>query len=438
MSDCVKPKCPESTKVCPSVCQPGFNCTLSVIDSLCQCPLASCVKVTFDTNDGDSNAGNNKKSSKGSIVGPVVGGLAGVLAVAAVIFFVLRRRRKNRQRMQLRRETMMSSTDDSLESYSKRWTSGAGDRSSQRDVIQIAYIPSMISESSIQLPERSTQGGTRSPFVISLIDDSIPQNKHDSVASILDEAVVMGVTTKATPQVMKLQTIKQTNNELIQRSNSLHTSNSIKRTNSQRHLASVKLNAKGGYSRNRRQQNNPSPLGGDGGRSDNDDEDESDKDERSKSGRRPSSTLSDNNPFLSNAEKAKGASGFQPVVATTSATSSSSSSSRNPFLSPMESGEISLSLATGTTTVASSKSIPDLQDSHELYSPFDPEMMMHSTRLTPWANNNNNDGGGGGASRESTFSTASDARSSTRGDGEEIMIFWGGTHSNRSSKASDM
>ncbi|KAG0022189.1 hypothetical protein BGZ82_011085 [Podila clonocystis] len=393
----VQPNCPESSRVCSPVCKSGFSCSLNVIDALCQCPVANCTKVNFDTGD----SGTKQPASSGSIVGPIVGGIAGLVVVAAIAVLVIRRKRKRHHL----RDTM-ENPDHSIETFSKRWTS-PGDRSSHRDVIQIAYIPSMISERSIQLPEQS-QGGTRSPFVISLIDDS--PNKHDSVAShmsgILDEAVVMDVTAKATPQVMKLQTIKQTNTELIQRSNSLHTSNSIKRSNSC-NVASVKLNSKGGYSRNRRQQN-PSPLGAQSGDDDYSD-DEAIYKGNSDNHKRPLSTLSDNNPFLSMEERSRSTDDF-------------SISTRNPFESPLESEFSSVPLT--STTARSSTIIPDSRQSLE-YSPFDPP-----ARLTPWAND--------GPSRDSTFSTASDARSSTRGDGEEIMIFWGGSHTNRNSKVSGM
>ncbi|KAF9205140.1 hypothetical protein BGZ59_000667 [Podila verticillata] len=395
----VQPTCPESSRVCSPVCKSGFSCTLNVIDALCQCPVASCTQVNFDTGDSGTS---NKTPSSSSIVGPVVGAIAGLAVVAAIVVLVIRRKRK--RRIHLQRDSDMN-PDDSIESFSKRWTS-PGDRSSQRDVIQIAYIPSMISERSIQLPEQSQGGGgTRSPFVISLIDDS--PNKHNSVAShmsgILDEAVVMGVTAKATPQVMKLQTIKQTNTDLIQRSNSLHTSNSIKRSNSQRHLASVKLSNKGGYSRNRRQ--NPSPLG-----AQSDDDSEDDKENKESDHARPLSTSSVDNPFLSLEER------------TNRSTGDLSISTRNPFESPLESEFSNIT----STTALSSTIIPDSRQSLG-YSPVDLNMPV---RLTPWAND--------GPSRDSTFSTASDARSSTRGDGEEIMIFWGGNHTNRNSKASDI
>ncbi|KAF9326858.1 hypothetical protein BG006_009757 [Podila minutissima] len=365
----VQPTCPESSRVCSPVCKSGFSCTLNVIDAPCQCPIASCTKVTFDTGD----SGTTQPDSSGSIVGPIVGGIAGLAVVAAIVVLVIRRKRKRHHL----RKTMVD-PDDSIESFSKRWTI-PGDRSS-----------------------------TRSPFVISLIDDS--PNKHDSVAShmsgILDEAVVMDVTAKATPQVMKLHTIKQTNTELIQRSNTLHTSNSIKRSNS-RNVASVKLNSKGGYSRNRQQQN-PSPLGA---QSDDDDDsnDDTENKDNNDSHERPLSTMSDNNPFLSIEERSKSA-------------DDCSISTRNPFESPRETEFSSVSLS--STTARGSTIIPDSRQSLE-YSPFHPP-----ARLTPWAND--------GPSRDSTLSTASDARSSTRGDGEEIMIFWGGSHTNRNSKASDM
>ncbi|KAF9982947.1 hypothetical protein BGZ75_005583 [Mortierella antarctica] len=118
----------------------------------------------------------------------------------------------------------------------------------QKDLIRIAYVPSSNNEKPIQLPELAAQASKApsAPFMHSFMDDG--RNKHDSVAStcstaVLDEAVVMAVTSKATPQLLRLHNIKANNSEMIQRSNTLHSSNSIKRTQSQRRQAQAKRSA---------------------------------------------------------------------------------------------------------------------------------------------------------------------------------------------------
>lgn len=113
----VQPTCPESSRVCSPVCKSGFSCTLNVIDALCQCPVASCTQVNFDTGDSGTS---NKTPSSSSIVGPVVGAIAGLAVVAAIVVLVIRRKRK--RRIHLQRDSDMD-PDDSIESFSKRWTS---------------------------------------------------------------------------------------------------------------------------------------------------------------------------------------------------------------------------------------------------------------------------------------------------------------------------
>ncbi|KAI7818132.1 hypothetical protein BC939DRAFT_299345 [Gamsiella multidivaricata] len=227
---CAIPTCPE--KVCPE-CKPGYTCSLSVIDSTCKCPIASCVKIPFDTGVDNGSDTNTESASSGSVIGPVLGAIAGLGVVALIAFFVIRRGQRRRRKEAM----MMLGQDDSLDSFSKRWHSSNGDLSG-KDVIRIAYIPSMIGDSPVVTPEATVQrGGVLKQNFSPLQDED--RNKHDSMAS-LDEAVVMAVTTKATPQVMKLNTIKTTQADLIQRSNTLHSTNSIKRSQSQRHQENKK------------------------------------------------------------------------------------------------------------------------------------------------------------------------------------------------------
>ncbi|KAF8933089.1 hypothetical protein BGZ58_006586 [Dissophora ornata] len=310
----------------------------------------------------------------------------------------------------------MLGQDDSLDSFSKRWNSTTSDPTG-KDVIRIAYIPSMIGDSPIVTPESSVQhGGVLKPNFMSLRSEE--RNKHDSMAS-LDEAVVMAVTTNATPQVMKLNTIKATQSDLIQRSNTLHSSNSIKRSQSQRRFA------------NKGSGKNPSPLGGPQSGTDSDMENSDVEGVTSAVRVRKASATSagsDNdheaNPFMTDAEKADNTHGNY-------ATNIKSSRLSNPFLSPSESKALTLNLNSSETSFFSSQletpmsdrtmfsSIPLTLTDHQ----GDPlsDLAEGGVKLRPWASSS-----GPTALRDSTFSTISDSRSSTRGDGEEIMIFWDG------------
>ncbi|KAG0243046.1 hypothetical protein BGX31_011281 [Mortierella sp. GBA43] len=274
--------------------------------------------------------------------------------------------------------------------------------SSGKDVIQIAYIPSVIGETPVMSPEPTMQhGGVLKPNFTSLKDEE--RNKHDSVSS-LDEAVVMAVTTKATPQVMKLNAIKATQSDLIQRSNTLHSSNSVKRSKSQRKLAN--------------KDRNPSPLASaqpeDGPDNDSDMESPSEDDE--------------GNPFMTEAElaTATNVSSYTNDTHDSSVTRAPSPYSNNPFLSLAETKAMShVTSPPGTpmseTTVFASVPI-SLED--QQYDPL-ADLAGGGVRLRPWATS------GPTAMRDSTFSTMSDGRS-TRGDGEEIMIFWDGSRDSRS------
>ncbi|KAG0319043.1 hypothetical protein BGZ99_005335 [Dissophora globulifera] len=466
------PTCATSTcpaRVCAPACKSGYQCQLPVIDSACQCPVASCARIVFDTGADNGNGDTNTATGKSSVVGPVVGAIAGLGVVALVAFFVIRRRQRQRRRQEALR---MLGQDDSLDSFSKRWSSSNTD-SIGKDVIRIAYIPSIIGDSPVATPESSVQhGGVLKHSFSALVEQE--RNKHDSVSS-LDEAVVMAVTTKATPQVMKLNTIKATQSDLIQRSNTLHSSNSIKRSESRQRVANSN-------SRNA----TPSPLGPKNAYMDgtDSDSDESDIDgartvvgETTGIGGRKLSTRSgrsyhdsgennNNNPFMSESEKKTNATNASLHTNHThdGATLKSFSRLSNPFLSAAESKAVSQSsnpslmsldeslMGTGTmvsdssavfTTIPlTSSTTPTAADGRQNYhgqdlSEYDPlaDLMGGGVNLRPWANGGNQGSGSGSMTRDSTFSTMSDARSSTRGDGEEIMIFWDG---NRNSKASNL
>ncbi|KAF9915314.1 hypothetical protein BX616_006432 [Lobosporangium transversale] len=440
------PTCNASDKLCP-VCKEGEICRLSVIEASYQCPKAECIKLSFDTGADNDEDGNTPDSSSGgsSALAPILGVIAGLGFIALIAFFVIRRRQR-------RKRAMMLGQDDSLDSFSsKRWdsTGSAG----HKDVIRIAYIPSMISDSSIATPEPSVQtGGVLKPDFTSLREDQ-DRNKHDSLAS-LDEAVVMAVTAKATPQVMKLNTIKSSQTDLIQRSNVLHTTNSIKRSQSQRRLADVKANGS--------TKATSSPLR-DEQYDDEDDSDQETVEDHKVATKKPSvgpmsERNNQDNPFMTEAELAVASTKASCTDNTRSNDNNdndnrSTTRSSNPFLSIAESTVVGSSTGPNTpmspsfTNYSSRPETPMSPMSETTTTAFTSGPINHSGRLMnegagsyddplaglptpnlrPWASSS-----GTGPMRDSTFSTMSDSRSSTRGDGEEIMIFWDGQ---RDSKA---
>ncbi|KAG0295625.1 hypothetical protein BGZ96_011335 [Linnemannia gamsii] len=474
---CPKPTCSPN---CPS-CATGFNCRADVISNICECPTASCVKIGFNIGAGNGDD-DNESDSKPSLIGPIIGAIAGLAAIACIAFFVIRKRRQKRRRSSV----LMLGQDDSIDSFSKRWNPSSGSEfAGHKDVIRIAYIPSMIGDSPGGRPESSALPAPQRQFA-SLRGDG--RNKHDSVGSVgshmsavLDEAVVMAVTTKATPQVMNFKTIKANQSDLIQRSNTLHSTNSIKRSTSQRRIADAKnttnTTTAGGH-------RTPSPLAGGGGSGRThvlSDSDDNDSDPERSSGTSVAQTAhmkrqsavkqnlmdSDNNPFMSPSELLASGSAL-PSPSGSSVTrhnddtlvsrkgSTSPYRTSNPFISQSESATLIPGLGSDTyaassnrfSTVSSSShpspalsasstfaSIPIrlggdiVHDSNDPLSPF--ADLAGGSNLRPWMSS------GTPALRDSTFSTMSDARSSTRGDGEEIMIFWGGQH-NRDSKASNI
>ncbi|KAG0320243.1 hypothetical protein BGZ97_000394 [Linnemannia gamsii] len=453
-----------------------------VITNICQCPSASCVKIGFDIGAGNGDD-DSDSSSTPSLIGPIIGAIAGLAAIACIAFFVIRKRRQKKRRSSV----LMLGQDDSNDSFSKRWNPSSGSEfAGHKDVIRIAYIPSMIGDSPAGRPGSSALPAPQPQFASLRNGD---RNKHDSVGSVgshmsavLDEAVVMAVTTKATPQVMNFNAIKASQSDLIQRSNTLHSTNSIKRSTSQRRIADAKKNTTNTTTAG--VQRTPSPLAG-GARSGSthvlSDSDENDSDPESSNGTSVTQTAhmkrrsaekqnlmdSNNNPFMSPSELLTSGSAL-PSPSGTSVTrhnedtlvsrkgSTSPYRTSNPFMSQSESATLIPGLSPDThaassnrfSTVSSSShpspalsasstfaSIPIrlggdiIDDSNDPLSPF--ADLAGGSNLRPWMSS------GTPALRDSTFSTMSDARSSTRGDGEEIMIFWGGQH-NRDSKASNI
>ncbi|KAG0329590.1 hypothetical protein BG004_002300 [Podila humilis] len=263
--------------VCNPICKQGYQCVLSVIDDLCECPVAKCVKP-FDTGSGDSGTkkptpsasststsslaptptssdNNNNNQEKKSVVGPVLGAVFGLVALALIAFFLLRRHRRRRH---TNAEQLMShegaegaedDNDNDLSYHqhhqhsmdSKEWYEH-GD-TANREVIRIAYIPRTGSEASLPMSEQLADLGAPQAAFRTMTDEN--RNKHDSMASTvstgtLDQAIKMAVKSVATPHLVRLNTIKATQSDLIQRSNSLHSSNSIKRSKSQKRLAEAK------------------------------------------------------------------------------------------------------------------------------------------------------------------------------------------------------
>ncbi|KAH7059311.1 hypothetical protein BKA57DRAFT_498370 [Linnemannia elongata] len=388
---CVKPTCNPN---CSPSCTTGFNCRADVIGSICQCPTASCVKINFDI--GAGNGDDDNTDSKPSLIGPIVGALAGLAAIACIAFFVIRKRKQKRRRTSV----LMLGQDDSNDSFSKRYNPSSGSEfAGHKDVIRIAYIPSMIGDSPASRPvSTATALASPQPPFASLRGED--RNKHDSVGSVgshlsavLDEAVVMAVTTKATPQVMNFKAIKATQSDLIQRSNTLHSTNSIKRSKSQRRIADAKKNtpnttATGGH-------RTPSPLAG-GGRngsshvlsdSDNDSDAESSTSTsitqtahmRRQSAGKQNLMDSTHNPFMSPTELlATGSALPSPSGSSVSGHNGDTLVSRkesstyrnsNPFMSQSESATLIPELSPNTNTSSNNNRFSTLSSSTSAPSP---------------------------------------------------------------------
>ncbi|KAG0357293.1 hypothetical protein BG005_003687 [Podila minutissima] len=336
-------------------------------------------------------------------------------------------------------------------------TAGTDSTIENKDVIRIAYIPSTGSEASLRMSEAPDLGAPQASFM-ALMDEN--HNKHDSMASTistgtLDQAIHMAVKAKATPQLIRLNTIKAANSDLIQRSNSLHSSNSIKRTKSQRRLAEVKKLGKNSAPSSPLGLNpfeqEPEPrtmdqeeqiqepeyeftpavmLTGPSARS---------SAQSSTSIRRipgPTMVLEPRPIQKPQPSPSSTSSTLVPTPTTTPAPtalvsllaspSPTSPWTHNPFTSPSPSPTTASPPPAGAAPRISFE--PTDPFSVEVQDNIDIDQEMGNLR--PWTSNR----GSGGGRRDSTFSSGSDARSlSTRTDGEEIMIFWDG---HRDSKGS--
>ncbi|KAF9968788.1 hypothetical protein BGZ70_007674 [Mortierella alpina] len=282
------------------------------------------------------------------------------------------------------------------------------------------------------------------------------RNKHDSVAStcstaVLDEAVVMAVTNKATPQLLRLNNIKANNSEMIQRSNTLHSSNSIKRTQSQRRQAQAKRSA------SQRSKVGTNPLQGQENIHDQQIEDE---------------TL------------------FTPAVMITgpsarSSAQSATSTDQRPNIPnmvleprPLHRNYSSRRAETSSTSKRDNETCTDVSESvtsassaHSAAVPLAPAAMTAPLSVSPLVSTPANVSTAGATNVDvlevvserlrpqhtstdpspekppvnssiqqrdssSTVSTASDTRSTITRDGEEIMIFWDGPPNSRGSHSS--
>jgi hypothetical protein len=104
--------------MCAPSCAKGYNCRLDVIGSTCQCPVASCVKISFDTGAGNGDEDNSSSNeSESSVAGPIIGAVAGLVAIALIAFFVIRKRRRQKPKSSV----LMLGQDDSNDSFSKRF-----------------------------------------------------------------------------------------------------------------------------------------------------------------------------------------------------------------------------------------------------------------------------------------------------------------------------
>ncbi|KAF9144707.1 hypothetical protein BGX30_011728 [Mortierella sp. GBA39] len=327
------------------------------------------------------------------------------------------------------------------------------DASSQKDVIRIAYIPRIASEDSNQLPELAALGGGPQASFMASFDDA--HSKHTSIASslstgTLDEAVVMAIGNKATPQLLRLHTIKSSNSDMIQRSNTLHSSNSIKRTKSQRRVAEANKSAK---------------LQGQGNNNNNPGEEGSQlNDVLEQLQAQPEPEQQYTPAVMVTGPSAR--SSAQSTVSNKQAPSLPSmvleprplhpsyhthqSSIPSPVTSvtpppPQTSGAqtttiqhsasaptalASLLASTSTTLPTISSSISAPPSAMHAY----PSLVQPSPMSPPGGGPSHLSQSPAAPMRDSTFSTLSDGRSTTtRGEGEEIMIFWDGHHGSKTS-----
>ncbi|KAF9927100.1 hypothetical protein FBU30_003488 [Linnemannia zychae] len=345
----------------------------------------------------------------------------------------------------------------------RSWCESTAGASSHKDVIRIAYIPSVSSEESIQLPELAVLGGgPQAPFMASY--DNNHDNKHDSIASslstgTLDEAVVMAVSNKATPQLLRLHTIKNSNSDLIQRSNSLHSSNSIKRAKSQRRIADQSSRSEGADGKKLydalEQLHNPQEpeqqytpavmVTGPSARS------SAQSTISNKRGPNLPSMVLEPRPLHPNyyIRQHSPASPVTPVTPPTPTLPvvESQTTMQQSASSPTALASLLASTSTATPTISTSTISPSQSAPPSVMRSY-PSLIQHPLQSSlpsqPGTGNGNTSSLGldpnhlsqstTPPTRDSTFSTLSDGRSTTtRGEGEEIMIFWDGHRGSRTS-----
>ncbi|KAG0023005.1 hypothetical protein BGZ80_010625 [Entomortierella chlamydospora] len=306
-----------------------------------------------------------------------------------------------------------------------------------------------------QLPELAHLGG--SPHASFLDED---YDKHVSVASsfstgILDEAVVMAMNTKATPKVMRLNAIKADNSELIQRSNSLHTSNSIRRTQSQRKAAANKVKVE--VDRNRGTTGDSPDEKTPGG-----DHEHAQQDQQQYTPTvmvtGPSARSSTQSATSAKRKPRPSHMVLEPRPLHPSYHNQSPSTSKSlqnevqtavasePSMKVTTSPSTPIAVASVLTPAPNTSQPPKSASTTRTLPAGDQDYRKHSAKIlesdgrrATWSANNNKAANSNTSppppnTRYSTFSTQSDSRSTTtRGDGEEIMIFWDGHRDSRSS-----
>ncbi|KAF9582053.1 hypothetical protein BGW38_000717 [Lunasporangiospora selenospora] len=483
--------CPPPT--CVPACKTGFVCRLSVIESTCQCPVASCAKIGFDPGTGDSGDRGSPtptpaSASSKSIVGPVVGGVLGLLVIIAVVVFLFLRRRR-----MLRRTNSERLLEDSGASAgvtvigSPRPTNEmevpVDTKGWREDVIQIKYIPGSAASSPAQGPVQSLHlvESPRAPFMNTNNDS---YNKHDSIAStastgFLDEATVMTVTKKATPQEKTSnaaavtreesnpstdvapaaaatvaaaaataggnngvpgpkEELEEDDSRIIQQKYSLkeeyieddetETANNGWRSDKQDYTPAVMVTAPSARSSAHSTIQRPSvpslileakPLGIDTRPTRSPTSPSSSRlSPSSPRATRPSSPLVQR-PTVVAAQSSSAPSVVAPLPSSSTATATTTGVAAEP-------AEAVNVITMSPSTLGPTQHQERASQRHDtVYSDNDNQSIFtidNIDHLRPWVNS---------TGRDSTLSTLSDSRSSTRGEGEEIMIYWDG---NRNSK----
>ncbi|KAK3828284.1 MAG: hypothetical protein J3Q66DRAFT_434852 [Benniella sp.] len=440
--------CPPESRSCPP-CPTGYTCRLNVVDS-CQCPTASCVKINFETGSGSiDNDASGSPSARKSVLAPVLGAVAGILLVIAIAFFYILRQRRRRMARSMTpfdqegQAGYLGHGGDKEELNDEEpkggWRGSLNEAKRQKDIIRVTYptAPNGSARSSRMLAEL---GSPQAPFA----QEEGGRRKHTSLVSnlstgILDEAVKMVMNTKAKPKIMRLNMVKANNKGMIQRSNSLHSNNSLKRSASLRRIREA--NGQGGHS---------GQQGIAGDKEELPDSDQS----------------SDETDHYGDGLPQSGTLRFTPAVMITAPSTRSSAQSMlstkrkpnvvleprplhpsyhikqsSPKPKPAESSPVAESTLEPASTTPPPTSSPNVilpsvlveppSEAKEPQSPPQSSSDATTSTLDPAQHDANGQKLQSSnlplASRSSTFSAASDLRSTvTRGDGEEITIFWDG------------